>query len=281
MEPILMKIESNNVIVKGSSEYVRSCCEASFHRLGVDYIDLYYQHRVDTTVPIEDTVNAATTKLTMGELKKLVQEVKIRYIGLSEASPDTIRRAHAVHVWLQDNIKLVPIDLADRPAWYKEKVYPPNKVGNLVPSLEHNGKAIGESLDLIKYIDANFEGAISLSKSKREFGEQLLASIDELTKDAYSTFKGDPVQKTSASFDYLESALGKFNEGPFFLGQFSLVDIAFAPFLERFLIIMPEVCNHHLTAGRPNLAAYIQLFKIHDLYSAFEDLIPEIHLVFE
>ncbi|MQI32351.1 aldo/keto reductase, partial [Escherichia coli] len=69
-------------------EYVRSCCEGSLQRLGVDYIDLYYQHRIDTTVPIEDT---------MGELKKLVQEGKIRYIGLSEASPDTIRRAHAVH----------------------------------------------------------------------------------------------------------------------------------------------------------------------------------------
>ncbi|XP_027353279.1 probable aldo-keto reductase 1 isoform X2 [Abrus precatorius] len=84
----IVRMESNNVIVNGSPEYVRSCCEGSLHRLGVNYIDLYYQHRVDTTVPIEDT---------MGELKKLVQEGKIRYIGLSEASSDTIRRAHAVH----------------------------------------------------------------------------------------------------------------------------------------------------------------------------------------
>ncbi|WJX85547.1 palmitoyltransferase akr1 [Trifolium repens] len=74
--------------IKGSPEYVRSCCEASLKRLGVEYIDLYYQHRVDTSVPIEDTV---------GELKKLVEEGKVKYIGLSEASPDTIRRAHAVH----------------------------------------------------------------------------------------------------------------------------------------------------------------------------------------
>ncbi|KAJ1284339.1 hypothetical protein BS78_03G196300 [Paspalum vaginatum] len=72
----------------GRPEYVRACCEASLRRLGVDCIDLYYQHRVDTTVPIEDTV---------GELKKLVEEGKVKYIGLSEASPDTIRRAHAVH----------------------------------------------------------------------------------------------------------------------------------------------------------------------------------------
>ncbi|KAF5186939.1 Voltage-gated potassium channel subunit beta-1, partial [Thalictrum thalictroides] len=74
--------------VKGTPAYVRECCEASLKRLDVDYIDLYYQHRVDKSVPIEDT---------MGELKKLVEEGKVKYIGLSEASPDTIRRAHAVH----------------------------------------------------------------------------------------------------------------------------------------------------------------------------------------
>ncbi|GMN46780.1 hypothetical protein TIFTF001_015965 [Ficus carica] len=74
--------------VKGTPEYVRQCCEASLKRLNVDYIDLYYQHRIDISVPIEDT---------MGELKKLVEEGKIKYIGLSEPSVDTIRRAHAVH----------------------------------------------------------------------------------------------------------------------------------------------------------------------------------------
>nr|ACJ84376.1 unknown [Medicago truncatula]AFK48144.1 unknown [Medicago truncatula] len=77
-----------DVTIKGSPEYVRSCCEASLKRLDVEYIDLYYQHRIDTSVSIEDTV---------GELKKLVEEGKVKYIGLSEASPDTIRRAHAVH----------------------------------------------------------------------------------------------------------------------------------------------------------------------------------------
>ncbi|PIA45082.1 hypothetical protein AQUCO_01700552v1 [Aquilegia coerulea] len=81
-------ILEGKVGVKGTPAYVRECCEASLKRLDVDYIDLYYQHRVDRSVPIEDT---------MGELKKLVEEGKIKYIGLSEASPDTIRRAHAVH----------------------------------------------------------------------------------------------------------------------------------------------------------------------------------------
>ncbi|KAL9235124.1 hypothetical protein vseg_009916 [Gypsophila vaccaria] len=84
----IVRIEARNMIVKGTPDYVRSCCEASLKRLGVDYIDLFYQHRIDTSIPIEDT---------MDELKKLVDEGKIKYIGLSEASPDTIRRAHAVH----------------------------------------------------------------------------------------------------------------------------------------------------------------------------------------
>ncbi|HEU0250379.1 MAG TPA: aldo/keto reductase [Solirubrobacteraceae bacterium] len=74
--------------INGKPEYVRSACEASLKRLGVEHIDLYYQHRVDKTVPIEDTV---------GAMAELVAEGKVRYLGLSEASPQTIRRAHAVH----------------------------------------------------------------------------------------------------------------------------------------------------------------------------------------
>eukprot|EP00928_Gymnodinium_smaydae_P009475 TRINITY_DN13557_c0_g1_i1.p1 TRINITY_DN13557_c0_g1~~TRINITY_DN13557_c0_g1_i1.p1 ORF type:complete len:350 (-),score=12.21 TRINITY_DN13557_c0_g1_i1:41-1090(-) len=74
--------------IRGDSAYVRAACEASLKRLDVEFIDLYYQHLIDTTVPIE---------VTMGELKKLVEEGKIKYIGLSEASSSTIRRAHAVH----------------------------------------------------------------------------------------------------------------------------------------------------------------------------------------
>jgi len=74
--------------VDGRPEYVRSACDASLKRLGVEHIDLYYQHRVDKKVPIEETV---------GAMAELVQAGKIRHIGLSEASPETIRRAHAVH----------------------------------------------------------------------------------------------------------------------------------------------------------------------------------------
>jgi aryl-alcohol dehydrogenase-like predicted oxidoreductase len=74
--------------INGRPEYVRSACEASLRRLGVDHIDLYFQHRVDKSVPIEETV---------GAMAGLVQEGKVRFLGLSEASPATIRRAHAVH----------------------------------------------------------------------------------------------------------------------------------------------------------------------------------------
>ncbi|WP_303311717.1 aldo/keto reductase [Hymenobacter sp. BT730] len=74
--------------INGRPEYVRQACEASLRRLKTDYIDLYYQHRVDPSTPIEETV---------GAMAELVQAGKVRYLGLSEAAPDTVRRAHAVH----------------------------------------------------------------------------------------------------------------------------------------------------------------------------------------
>ena len=74
--------------VNGRPEYVRQACEGSLQRLGVDHIDLYYQHRVDPDTPIEETI---------GAMAELVTQGKVRYLGLSEAAPATIRRAHAVH----------------------------------------------------------------------------------------------------------------------------------------------------------------------------------------
>ena len=74
--------------IRGDADYVRQACDDSLERLGVDYIDLYYQHRVDRSTPIEETV---------GAMAELVEAGKVRYVGLSEASPDTIRRAHATH----------------------------------------------------------------------------------------------------------------------------------------------------------------------------------------
>ncbi|KAL0002949.1 hypothetical protein SO802_016730 [Lithocarpus litseifolius] len=149
---------------------------------------------------------------------------------------------------LQDKIKLVPIDLENRPAWYKEKVYSANKV----PSLEHNNEVRGESLDLIKYIDSHFEGPSLFphDPDKKEFAEELLSYTDTFNRAVISSFKGDG-NEADAAFDYIEAALSKFEDGPFFLGQFSLVDIAYAPFIERFHPLFLDVKKHDIIAGRP------------------------------
>lgn len=92
--------------VRGDPEYVREACDASLERLGVDHVDLYYQHRVDPEVPIEETV---------GAMSELVEAGKVRYLGLSEAAPETIRRAHAVHPIsaLQSEYSLFTRDVED------------------------------------------------------------------------------------------------------------------------------------------------------------------------
>ncbi|KAK7270059.1 hypothetical protein RIF29_22941 [Crotalaria pallida] len=172
------------------------------------------------------------------------------------------RCPYAQRVWitrnckgLQDKIELVPIDLQDRPSWYKEQVYPSNKV----PSLEHNNEVRGESLDLIKYIDTHFEGP-SLFPSDgpaKEFAEELLSYTDTFYKTVVSSFKGDATEAGTA-FDYIETALSKYDDGPFFLGQFSLVDIAYAPFIERFQPFLIDVKNYDIKLGRPKLAAWIE-----------------------
>ncbi|KAF8402794.1 hypothetical protein HHK36_010885 [Tetracentron sinense] len=160
------------------------------------------------------------------------------------------------HQGLQDKIKLVPMNLQNRPGWYKEKVYP----GNKVPSLEHNNEVRGESLDLIKYVDSHFEGPPLLPDDpvKREFAEELLSYTDTFTRVVYTSFKGVAENEVGSAFDYLEKALSKFDDGPFFLGQFSLVDIAYAPFIERFQPFLLEVKKYDITTGRPKLEAWIE-----------------------
>jgi aryl-alcohol dehydrogenase-like predicted oxidoreductase len=80
--------DGSRIGVNGRPEYVKKACDASLERLGVDHIDLYYQHRVDPNVPVEDT---------FGAMKELVEEGKVRYLGISEAKPESIRKAHSVH----------------------------------------------------------------------------------------------------------------------------------------------------------------------------------------
>jgi aryl-alcohol dehydrogenase-like predicted oxidoreductase len=98
--------DGSRVGINGRPEYVRAACDASLQRLGVDHIDLYYQHRVDRSVPIEETV---------GAMAGLVEAGKVRHLGLSEASATTIRRAHATHpiTALQSEYSLFTRDLED------------------------------------------------------------------------------------------------------------------------------------------------------------------------
>ncbi|KAG5550023.1 hypothetical protein RHGRI_015106 [Rhododendron griersonianum] len=187
---------------------------------------------------------------------------------------------YAQRVWiarnykgLQDEIKLVAIDLGSKPTWYKEKVYPENKV----PSLEHNNKVIGESLDLLKYLEDNFEGPKLLPNdpSKQQFAEELLEYTDTFNKTMFTSIKGDPVKETGSAFDYLETALHKFEDGPFFLGQFRVcdyfclccrVDIAYGPFIRTFQLIFQDVFKYDITAGRPKLGAWIEEINKIDAY---------------
>ncbi|XP_021910261.1 protein IN2-1 homolog B [Carica papaya] len=169
---------------------------------------------------------------------------------------------YAQRVWitrnckgLEDKIRLVPIDLQNRPAWYKENVNPANKV----PALEHNNEVKGESLDLIRYVDSHFEGPSLFPDDpvKKEFAEELFSYTDTFNKAVVSSLNGK-INGASDAFDHIEKALSKFDDGPFLLGQFSLVDIAFAPFIERFEPVLLDVKNYDITSGRPKLTAWIE-----------------------
>src|SRR3954471_16090367 len=129
--------------INGKPEYVHKACDASLERLGVDHIDLYYQHRVDKTVPIEETV---------GAMKELVEAGKVRHLGLSEASAATIRRAHAVHpiTALQSEYSLFTRDLEDdilgtvRELGIGLVPYSPLGRGILTGTITETGGAAGE-----------------------------------------------------------------------------------------------------------------------------------------
>ncbi|XAR60506.1 Glutathione transferase [Bertholletia excelsa] len=157
---------------------------------------------------------------------------------------------------LQEKIKLVPLDLENRPAWYKEKVYPENKV----PALEHNNEIRGESLDLVKYVDSHFEGPALYPDdlTKKEFAEELLSYSDRFNGALFGSLKAYSENELDTVFNHLETALHKFNDGPFFLGQFSLVDIAYVPFIERFHPLLLDLKKYDITKGRPMLTSWIE-----------------------
>ncbi|MQM02531.1 hypothetical protein Taro_035293 [Colocasia esculenta] len=131
-----------------------------------------------------------------------------------------------------------------------------------VPSLEHNNEVKGESLDLLKYIDTHFEGPVLLPNdpAKRQFAEEFLSYSDAFNHISLKAFTSndDFEKEVGPSYDRIEDSLSKFDDGPFFLGQFSLVDAAYAPFIERFQPLFAEVRNYDITKGRPKLALWIQ-----------------------
>eukprot|EP01018_Ginkgo_biloba_P020951 Gb_12084 [translate_table: standard] len=181
---------------------------------------------------------------------------------------------YAQRVWIARNykglqdIQILPIDLQNRPDWYKEKVYPPNKV----PALEHNGKVTGESLDLLEYLDNHFEGPKlnTTDPEKKEAADELLKYTDSFTKAGFTALRkpeSEVGQEVGPALDYLENALGKFDDGPFFLGQFSLLDIAYAPFVERFQIVFPRLKDYDITTGRPKLSKWIEEVNKIDAYT--------------
>ncbi|XP_075670327.1 glutathione S-transferase L3-like [Castanea sativa] len=128
-----------------------------------------------------------------------------------------------------------------------------------LPSLEHKNEVKGESLVLIKYIDSHFEGPSLFPQDpdKKEFAEELLSYSDGFTRAVISAFKGDG-NEAGAAFDFIETALSKYDDGPFFLGQFSLVDIAYAPFIERYQPLLLAEKKYDTIAGRPKLVAWIK-----------------------
>lgn len=164
--------------VNGRPEYVRSRCEDSLRRLGVDHVDLYYQHRVDPGTPIEETVGA------MGEL---VSEGKVRHIGLSEAGAETIRRAHAVHplTAVQSEYSLWSRDIEDE----------------VIPALRELGI-----------------GLVAYSPLGRGFLSGAFRSLDDLDPDDYRRhsprFRGENFERNLALVDVVARIAGELEITP-------------------------------------------------------------------
>uniref|UniRef100_A0A2P2JKY9 In2-1 family protein n=1 Tax=Rhizophora mucronata TaxID=61149 RepID=A0A2P2JKY9_RHIMU len=142
---------------------------------------------------------------------------------------------------LQDKIKLVPLDLKNRPAWYREKVYPVNK-----------------------------------DSARRQFAEELISYSDKFNYIVIASFKGDPLTDAGPAFDYLENALFRWDDGPFFLGQsISLADIVYIPFVERYQIFLSEVFKYDITVGRPKLVAWMEELNKVEAYKQTKKVKPQ------
>ena len=159
--------------VSGEPDYVKKACDASLSRLGVDHIDLYYQHRVDPETPIEETV---------GAMKELLEAGKVRYLGISEAGPETIRKAHAVHPIsaLQSEYSLFSRDVEDEVLPTVRELgigfvpYSPLGRGFLTGrwrSIEDMPEDDTRSARFPRFAEENFEKNVELADRVREVAE--------------------------------------------------------------------------------------------------------------
>ncbi|XP_074267805.1 glutathione S-transferase L2, chloroplastic-like isoform X2 [Silene latifolia] len=139
-----------------------------------------------------------------------------------------------------------------------------------VPCLEHNNKIKGESLDLVKYLDSHFQGPSLYPDDavKLEFAQLQFANADAFGAAVITYLKGgsDLDSEICVLFDKLEEGLSKFNDGPFFLGRFSAVDIAYAPFIERYQPLLLELKSYEITETRPKLGVWIKEMDKIDAY---------------
>ncbi len=169
--------------ISGRPEYVRSACDASLKRLGIDTIDLYYQHRVDTSVPIEETV---------GAMAELVAAGKVRYLGLSEAAPETIRRASAVHpiAALQSEYSLFSRDPEDngvldtvRELGIAFVAYSPIGRGLLTGAIRNTADLAEDDFRRFspRFADENLEQNLALVDAVREIAAELGISPAQLS----------------------------------------------------------------------------------------------------
>ena len=186
--------DGSRVGVNGRPEYVRRACDASLERLGVETIDLYYQHRVDPEVPIEETV---------GAMSELVEAGKVRYLGLSEAAPETIRRAHAVHPVsaLQSEYSLFTRDVEDevlptlRELGIGLVAYSPLGRGFLTgawKSMEDLPEDDTRAGRFPRFSEENFRQNLDLAERVREIAAEKDATPGQLAL-AWLLFQGDDI----------------------------------------------------------------------------------------
>ncbi|GJP34552.1 hypothetical protein CLOM_g18986 [Closterium sp. NIES-68] len=193
-----------------------------------------------------------------------------------KACPFAQRVVIAVNYKSLDFIERVEISLRSKPEWYTEKVYPPGKV----PALEHDGKVVGESLDLLLLLDDWFGDkgprivpqditlASEASTLVAACGDIVMAGYSCLSQHYQTGGEAEVEASMGAHLDSLEKSLAQHqSKGLFFLGNFSYVDIAYLPFLERFRIAFDHFCGTDITKGRPNLGRWFEAAATMQVYT--------------